>query len=206
MKTLSRFFALGIMLVVILSTVGVYAIWFYTGTVEDFQTGIDLGVEIFEYKPEEVLPGDQEATELHENHNNLIKNIVNHIDYGLNATKKPLVRELLEDGAGVVYSNQNVTGGNLKHMLLDSSDVERLMFCVEFVTATEYNAYTFSSNLVGSQNIGVWIDVYKTVIIKTENTWVATKSFIGKAQISTVYTSSSEQVTSINVKTWKNAM
>ena len=205
MKTLSRFLVLGILIVVILSTVGVYATWYYTGTVEDFQTGIDLGVEIFEYKPEEVLPGDQEATELHENHNNLVKNIVNHIDYGLNATKKPIVRKLLEDGAGVVYSNQNVSGGNLKHMMLDSSDVESLMFCVEYVTDTEYNAYTFSGKLVGSQNIGVWIDVYKTVITKTGKTWVATKSFIGKAQISTVYTSSDGQVTSIDVKTWKSA-
>ena len=206
MKTLSRFLVLGLLIVVILSTVGVYATWYYTGTVEDFQTGIDLGVEIFEYKPEEVLPGDQESTKLHENHNNLVKNIVNHVDYGLNATKKPIVRELLEDGAGVVYSNQNVSGGNLKHMMLGSSDVEGLMFCVEYVTDNEYNAYTFSGKLVGSQNIGVSIDVYKTVITKTGDTWVATISFIGKAQISTVYTSSSEQVISINVKTWKNAM
>ena len=124
MKALSKFFILGVIAIIIVSTFGVYAGWLYTGPVDDSTSTVDVSLGVFEYKPEEVLPGGDEATKLHENHNNLVNNIVNHIDYGLNATKKPIVRKLLEDGAGVVYCDQNVSGGNLKHMMLDSSDVE----------------------------------------------------------------------------------
>ena len=139
----------------------VQATWIFTdASPNDVREDITLGMNEFYYKPEEVLPGDGEATDLHENHYNLVTNIVDHVTYGLNATSKPIVRELLEDGAGVVYSNQNVQGGNLKHMLLDSSDVEDLMFVVEYVTATEYNAYTFSGNSATYSNMGKFITVY----------------------------------------------
>ena len=166
MKNLKKVFLIATLLVMV-SIGSVSASWFYylePTPVSQGQVGIGMGM--FEYAPEEVLPGDKEATELHENHYNLITNIVSHVDYGLNANKKPIVRKLLEDGAGVVYSNQNVSGGNLKHMMLDSSDVESLMFAVAYYTDTEYHAYTFSSAKVKSGLEGTVIDVYKTIIVK----------------------------------------
>ena len=179
---------------------GVYATFKYAQTGPD-DVAISIPIELVEfyYKPEEVLPSGGNATQLHENHFNLVKNIVDHIDYGLNATKKPLIRKLLEDGAGVVYSNQNVSGGNLKHMMLDSSDVENLMFAVEYVSDTEYNAYTFSGNDADYDTLDQYITVYKTQIIKGENNkWVAERSFMGKAQ---VFRAHSDGI-SVNVKTW----
>ena len=193
-----------ISLFLIVAIGSVSASWFYylePTPVGQGQVGIGMGM--FEYAPEEVLPGDKEATELHENHYNLVTNIVSHVDYGLNANKKPLVRKLLEDGAGVVYSNQNVSGGNLKHMMLESSDVESLMFAVAYYSDTEYHAYTFSSSKVKSGLEGTVIDVYKTIIVKENNKWVAKTSFAGKATVSGVRTSDGQSITSIDIDTWK---
>ena len=181
-----------------------YALWSYTKGVDEVECDIDtISLGEFIYLPEEVLPGDKESTNLHENHLELLINIIDHLDYGLNATKKPIVRNLLEDGAAVVYSNQNVSGGNLKHMLLDSSDVENLMFCVEYSTDTEYNVYTFSSLKVNSANVNVYIDVYKSIVQYNGTKWEAVRSFYGTAMIDAVYTFDHQQVVSIDVKTWK---
>lgn len=203
MKTLSRFLCVAVFIVMIFSTFGAYAMWTYTGPVDDTQDSVQISLGIFEYKPEEVLPGDDNATELHENHNNLVISVVDHTSYGLNATKKPIIRNLLEDGAGIVYSNQNVSGGNLKHMMTSSSDVEKLMFCVQYVTDTEYHTYTFADTYVKRENVGLEIQVYKTVMEKQNNKWVATKSYAGKAKVAVVYSSSGGQLISIDVTTWK---
>ncbi len=180
---------------------GSFASWKYAGTIlEEQDSNLSMLMDEFYYTPEEVLPGDDGATELHQNHYNLVTNIVDHIDYGLNASKKPIIRKLLEDGEGVVYSNQNVSGGNLKHMLLDSSDVEKLMFAVEYGTDTEYYAYTFSSQYVTSDYVGKYIAVYKTIMVKNENgKWIATTSFVGQAKVFRTPVS----VLSIDVKTWE---
>ncbi len=161
---------------------GAFATWKYSTTGPRQQdTNLSLGIVDFYYPPEEVLPGDDQATELHENHFNMVTSIVNHVDYGLNATKKPIIRELLEDGAGVVYSNQNVQGGNLKFV---GDDISGLMFAVAYQTATEYIAYTFSDDYVTTANVGNYITVYKTIIVKGDNgRWVATTSFEGQAKV-----------------------
>ena len=203
MKNLKKIFLIATLLVAV-SIGGVSASWqYYLNPTPAGQSQAEITMGVFEYAPEEVLPGDKEATNLHENHLNLINNIVNHIDYGLNATKKPIVRELLEDGVPVVYSNQNVSGGNLKHMMLDSSDVESLMFAVAYYTDTEYHAYTFSSAKVKSGLEGTVIDVYKTIIVKENNKWVAKTSFKGTAIVSAVRGSDGATHVSIGVDTWK---
>ncbi len=203
MKALLRILFISTLLLLI-TVGGVSASWLYyldPTPAGQSQMGITMGM--FEYAPEEVLPGDKEATDLHENHLNLINNIVSHVDYGLNANKKPLVRKLLEDGAGIVYSNQNVSGGNLKHMMLDSSDVESLMFAVAYYSDTEYHAYTFSGKQVVYGMEGTVIDVYKTIIVKENNKWSAKTSFLGSATISGVATSDGQSLISIAVNTWK---
>ena len=203
-KRLSVIVVFIIVVASLFATTNVYAFWSYTEPVgESSYLMGSVGMGEFIFTPEEVLPGDKEATSLGENHLNLVNNIVSHVDYGLNATKKPIVRKLLEDGVPVVYCDQNVSGGNLKHMMIGSNDVDSLMFCVEYVTATEYNAYTFSGNLVERPNVGVIIDVYKTVIVKNGTRWTADRSYLGKAEIAVVYASSGEQLLSIDQKTWK---
>ena len=199
----SRFTILLVAIICVLATTigGAYATWQYAHkTPSESAIAEEISFTEFEYKPEEVLPGDDTATELHQNHNNLVISIVDHTSYGLNANHKPIVRKLLEDGAGVVYSNQNVSGGNLKHMLVSSSDVEKLMFAVEYVTDTEYHAYTFPS--VSNYGVGYELTVYKTVITKNGNKWEAVRSYEGKAKVANVRTSSGGSVLNIDVKTW----
>ena len=188
------------LLFAIVTTSGVFATWYYS---IEISVGADrealIGIIEFEYKPEEVLPGEEQDTKLHENHFNLITSIVNHIDYGLNATKKPIVKELLLENHGVVYGDQNVQGGNLKHMLLNTSDVNKLMYVVEYVSDTEFIAYTFSQNDLTSINVGQYIQVYKTVI-KYSNKWEATLSYEGRAKVFEPGIVSY----SIEVKTWEH--
>ena len=197
-----RALALILMIVMCACTVSVYAAWsFATDTPDSTQSGLSIGIIAFEYTPDVILPGDQNATNLHTNHYNLINSIVNHVDYGLNASKKPIIRKLLEDGAGVVYSDQSVSGGNLKHMLLNTSDVEALAFVVQYSTATEFIAYTFVKNEADRDNIGNYITVYKTVIEKKSTRWEATTSYKGEAKVFDPGIVES----SIDVTTWRYA-
>ena len=197
-KPLLRWILVGCIAMVVLVP-GVFATWRYSYLPVGSQ-GIELNNTLVEfyYKPEELLPGDDDATELHENHLRLIENIVNHIDYGLNATKKPIVLQLLKTEKDKVYSDQNVQGGNLKHMLLDSSDVENLMFVVEYVTDTEFAAYTFSGVKASYSNMDSFIEVYKTQILYENGRWKATRSFTGQSK---VFRPGIVDI-SVNVDTW----
>lgn len=201
---MSKFFSKILLLIFLcftLSTASVYATWHYSNDLPSNENDTLQSTIIgFEYNPDAVLPGDQESTELHENHFNLVTSIVNHVDYGLNATKKPIVRKLLEDGAGVVYSNQSVSGGNLKHMLLNTSDVNNLMFVVQYSSDNEYIAYTFTGEKVNSSNIGTPITVYKTIMVKNTR-WEATLSYTGTAE---VFYADNQSVYSIDVSTWQS--
>ena len=176
----------------------VFATWSYS-----YLPAGNKGVEVsnslieFFYKPEELLPSDDEAVNMHENHLALIENIVNHIDYGLNATKKPIVKRLLLERKTVVYSDENVQGGNLKHMML-TNDSENLMFVVQYVSDTEFSAYTFSGREADYAHMDAYISVYKTQILYENGRWKAVRSFTGQAKVfRPQYVS-----LSINVDTW----
>lgn len=180
-------------------TPGLFATWQYSFLPADEKNiQINNSITEFYYKPEELLPGDGDATNLHENHYNLITNIVHHKTYGLNATSKPIVLNLLLKEKGVVYSNQKVSGGNLKHMLLGSSDVDKLMFVMQYVTDTEFAAYTFSGNDAVYANMDAYISVYKTQIIYQDGQWESVRSFTGQAK---VFRPATVDI-SVNVETW----
>jgi hypothetical protein len=116
----------------------------------------------------------------------------------LNATSKPIVLNLLLKEKGVVYSDQKVSGGNLKHMLLGSSDVDKLMFVMQYVTDTEFAAYTFSGNDAVYANMDAYISVYKTQIIYQDGQWESVRSFTGQAK---VFRPATVDI-SVNVETW----
>ncbi len=205
--SLKRIPAILILLVCIVSMFGVSlkAEWLYPDMSLSFEKDVDVNVGLteFEYTPEEVLPGgdNNEQVQVGENHMTLINNIVNHVTYGLNATSKPIVRELLEDGVPVVYSNQNVSGGNLKHMLINDSSMEALDFAVEYETDTFYTAYTFASKHLISSSVGSTIDVYKTDIVYEQGRWVAKRSYKGTAKVSRVR-GGNKQIINIDVSSW----
>ena len=198
-----RFVPLLIFFVFLASFGGAFAVWQYAESdIEDVNVANDIVLVDFEYKPEEVLPGgDGIETPIGENHLLLIQEILNESSYGLNETKKPIIHNLLNGQGDVVYCDQNVQGGNLKHIMIDGvSESEKLYFVVEWVSDTEYNAYTLIANQLDGA-IGSEIPVYKTVLVEHDGVWTADKSYFGYATII-----SPEQVSrAIDVTTWRES-
>lgn len=171
--------------------IGVFATWKYGGPVASVDVLLDMSLGVFDYKPEEVLPGgDDVEAEVDQNHLDLINNILHEASYGLNATKKPIIHGLLNDKGDVVYCEQNVQGGNLKHIMLDNTDAERLLFQIEYVSDSEYVTYTYSRDTIATYQIGDRIPIYKTIMkSETKNNkmvWSATSSYVGTAVIVSV--------------------
>lgn len=175
-------------LCLILISIGVpsvYATWKYCysgpGAVED-SFGCTVGV--FDYPPEEVVPDDEEASTLGQNHLDLLQMLLNEKDYGLNATKKPIIHKYLENPGDVIYCSQNVQGGNLKHLLIDSVDsANALYFVVTKISDTEYHAFTFKYSDIKTYPVGDEIEVYKTVLTKESGKWDARYSYYGRAKV-----------------------
>lgn len=100
---------------------------------------------MFEYPPEEILPGgEMEDAELGESHFALIDLILNERDkgYGLNYSNNVVLHRYLKNQP-VVYSNQKVSGGNLKFILDPKNNTHGLYYCIEKVSDTEYYIYLF---------------------------------------------------------------
>ena len=77
-----------ICIMLVLSTGGVYATWLYAGSpIQPAEQEMMLSLAVFEYKPEEILPGgEMEEAVLGEDHYGLIDLILNEREkgYGLN--------------------------------------------------------------------------------------------------------------------------
>ena len=132
----------------------------------------------------------------------LLDMILYKASYGLNATKKPIIHNYLQDEGDVIYCNQNVQGGNLKHLMIDSvSSADRLYFVVTKISDVEYHTFTLKSNDL-DKDMGTEIPVYKTIMQKdTQGEWSATKSFFGYAKV--YYPGIVQRA--IDVKSWRTA-
>ena len=169
-----------------LTTTGVFATWRYSNpdvAIQSQNVNVGVGIGGFIYKPEEILTGT-EADKLDENHLDLITNILYEASYGLNATKKPIIHEYLDTNNKVIYGNQNVQGGNLKHILTDKTGAENLQFAIVRISETEYHTYTFSETTLRNTMIGQTMLAYKTVMEKGDNgEWTAPRSYQGVATV-----------------------
>ena len=203
--TLIRLVILAVSLFLVLSVSGVQALWYYYLNPVESDTNISAGINVFGYKPEEVLPDSPEDNINKTNHMWLIERILNYDSYGLNETKKPILHELLNQEGDVVHCKQNVQGGNLKHIFTNKTVAEKLSFSIAWISDTEYHTYTFLDDDLDKAIIGQAgsdeILVYKTVMIKgTNGVWEAVRSYEGHAK---VYRPPSGVVSrSINVDTW----
>lgn len=187
---------------------GVFAAWQYAlGFVDDQSSYVGVSLSAFDYPPEEVLPDDEEADKIGENHLDLIKKILNEVSYGLNATKKPIIHETLNKVGDVIYSQQNVQGGNLKHLMIDKTSSYSLLFQIEYVSDNEYITYTYVAGDLSTFPIGDEIQAYKTVMQCTYSEedglikWRAPVSYYGKAKVANSKISSS--IRSIDSSTWR---
>lgn len=172
-------------LFLLLSCSGVYATWMYAEMpLYQQQAAMPLAMNSFEYAPQDIVPGGSIDAPVGENHLALIEKILNEASYGLNATKKPIIHNVLESPGDVIYCSQNVQGGNLKHLMIDGvSAANKLYFVITKISDTEYHTFTF---LYSDLNYiaGTEIPVYKTLMIKGENgVWTAPRSYRGYAKI-----------------------
>ena len=157
---------------------GVFATWQYAELpVTDADKSVNVSLDEFIWEPEEILPTD---SEIGENHLSLIELILNERNkgYGLNYDKKQVLESYL-NSKGYIFSNQKTSGGNIKFV---SDDTRQLYYCIEKVTDTLYNTYTFTYNDVkAASGSPTKIIVYKTLLVKTD-IWRATQTFFGYAK------------------------
>lgn len=202
-RSIMRYTALLCSLFVLASIGGVFATWHYAyGTVANVKEDLSVSLSEFEWKPDEILPTE---SEIGENHLALIELILNESKkgYGLNYDNKYVLEEYLENH-GIIFSNQKVTGGNLKFV---SDETNQLYYCVEKISDTMYYAYTFSYNNLNSvKGTTTVMPVYRTVLEKTD-IWRAPRSYFGYAQTKLLRAFGAENTPgtleySIDVSTW----
>lgn len=177
-RGLMRYGALLCFLLLLMSIGGVFATWYYVDdNVLNVDEYLNVSLSEFVWKPEEILPTD---SVIGENHLALIELILNENEkgYGLNYDKKNVLESYL-NSEGIVLSNQKTSGGNIKFV---SDETSQLYYIVEKISNTLYYAYTFSyvdlNSAVGTDKE---IPVYRTILEKTDK-WRAPRSFLGYAQ------------------------
>lgn len=182
-----KLFASFIFSVVILSVgIGVFATWQYAERLTDPESekqGFEIGA--FDYTPEEIIPGGGAVeAPIGQNHLDLIEVILHEEDYGLNATKKPIIHNYLQANGDVVYCDMTTTKGNLKKLMIDSSsNSQRLYFVVTRISPTEYHTFTMRYSDL-SNPVGTEIETYKTVMIKgNDGEWTAPYSYFGYTKV-----------------------
>ena len=173
-------------IVSMLTVPGVYAYWQYSHSpVYVEPQSMSSHMNEFYYLPEQIVPGDDNATSLGENHLLLITEIIEESSYGLNASKKPIIHNYLKNPGDVLYCSQNVKGGNLKHLMIDGVDgADRLYFVITKVSDTEYHTFTFLYDDMTDNSIGTEIIAYRTVMRKGDDgEWYASYSHRGVAKV-----------------------
>ena len=165
-------------LLLLASTGGAYATWLYAnGDAEERSENMGLTLFEFVWKPEEILPTETPG----ENYLSLLNSILNNSKVGLNSKKDTLADAVIQ--YKVVHCSQNVTGGNLKHLLdVFSSSNDKLDFIVQHITDEEFHVYMFESDDIDNGIVGTTrIKVYKTILVDEGNKWVARESQFGHA-------------------------
>lgn len=168
------------------SVSGVFAFWQYSHLAPNIADGgITSGIKVFDYPPEEIVPGDDQSSSVGENHLLLINEIVYEASYGLNATKKPIIHNYLKNPGDVIYCSQNVQGGNLKHLMIDGvSEADKLYFVITKISDSEYHAFTMRYADITNNSVGTEIEAYKTVMLKDDaGEWAAKISYYGAIKV-----------------------
>ena len=192
----------------LLSSAFVYGAWVYYQDTVPVGYGVSHQLGEFGYAPEEVVPGGEHEATLGENHLKLIDLILNEKDkgYGMNININVLIHQYLRTKP-VLYSNQKISGGHLKHILDPKNNTHRLYYCIEKVSDTLYYCYTFSvDDLIAAENTEQEILAYRTMLEKTD-IWRATKSYVGYAKVRALSylgasADSQSESCSIDISTW----
>ena len=167
---------------IILGIAGVSATWKYNRTPADYTDGTFHSHLLF-WNGVEDIPENPNV--LGENHRALIINILEEASYGLNATKKPVIHNTLNYDGAVIYAEQNVQGGNLKHILIDGTSSSRLLFQIHREKEGRYITLTYSyADLYGATINETHIEAFVTIMVEgTDGVWSAIESYGGTALV-----------------------
>lgn len=183
---LSRVLPLCLCLILLLSMSGVWAAWIYCETpLGEVSGGVALEMDVFHWEGSEVLPDEEETGNAHAN---LIDNLINGEGIGLNSPDSYLNEQIAyrEDRFGRdTLGSMAITQGTALETLFDLN-TENVTFLIQMVSDTQYYIFTTSLDLGerGSPNyrIGSTISpIYRTTVVKTNGTWVATVTEEGAA-------------------------
>ncbi|MBO5889271.1 MAG: hypothetical protein J6Q58_03940 [Clostridia bacterium] len=182
-KSLIRLF-IAVVLLSILFIPSVLATWIYAeNPIQDEIAGINVSLLDFPFKPEEILPG-HEVGDLDLNHQEVVNNVTNLRQYGLNEDNKKSLKNYLVTYGGVVYSNQpGITCGNLKFV---GDESELLMWIVVKESETECSIYTFSKETINRYNEGDAVVVYKTKCLYENGEWNNVRSYTGESYVTEI--------------------
>ena len=157
-------------LLLIISIGGVFAVWQYAGLpVASKWCDVDVNIEEFQFHAEDILPGGNDENievPIGGNHLVLIDLILNENEkgYGLNINDNVVLHRYLERQP-VVFSNQKVSGGNLKFILDPQNNTHGLYYNIEKITDTLYYCYTFSTDALEAASLPAGeIEVYRTFL------------------------------------------
>ena len=167
---------------IILGITGVSATWKYAKTPADYADG-GFHSHLLFWNGVEDIPENPNV--LGENHRALIINILEEASYGLNATKKPVIHETLSYDGAVIYAEQNVQGGNLKHVLIDGSTAEKLLFQIHRENSTHYTCVTYRKQDLDNATLdSTRVDVFVTIMREgSDGVWSAIESYAGTATV-----------------------
>lgn len=174
---------------------GVFATWFMA---EESPAPINesksLTLSEFTWKPEEILPSVTPG----QNFLDLYESILENMKGGLNSSKDTLENAVINASNGLVHCDQNVQGGNLKHLFITEASRE-LDFIVQYISDTNFKLYTYKqTDTNGSVGI-TQIEVYMTILVKENNVWIGQETQLGMA---TLEYFPNTNVISIDVSTW----
>lgn len=181
-KHYSRAISLLIVLAVLVTVPGVFAAWHYAvGLPEAASADVAVALVPFVYPPDQVLPQDPDHAE---NHWDAILSILYSPKGGLNSTsnKSSLIPNNLRNYAGVLFSRQNVQGGNLKN-IFSTETSENIYFVIQSLSDTSIAVYTMSKPIVDTSSEGDIVIVYRTLIEKSGETWDASQADVGHAHL-----------------------
>lgn len=173
---------------------GVYATWKYAEqSPADAKTEQNVTLSDFVWEPEEILPTVTPGQNFLDLHMSILNNVKN----GLNSSKDALEKAVVKEE--VLHSSHNLQGGNIKHLFINE-ECRELDFLIQYVSGEEFHLYMYKENDTKTGAVGATeISVYKSILIKENNTWYGKEAQFGYAKIQYLPNSS---ILAIDIISW----
>lgn len=199
-----RYLSILLCFMTLMSVGGVFATWKYANSGPlPVSFDVDIRVSEFNWAGSGALPDDDASGK---NHLDLIDQIINHPNHGLN-TAKSYLNEQIEDrqDGGIGWSGGRDTLGSMA--VTQSEELNEIFglsaasleFLIQFKSDTEYYLFTTGVDLGERGKINFWgnnsepgkptvpigeniYPIYRTKVVKTNGVWTAVETKLGYAE------------------------